>query len=360
MMHGIKVWCPYHKQAAGEKKVPGGVSAAISGGAAASSIAGAALPAASSSSADGANSGEPPAKRQRVSGDVNDLQNAEAVPFCEWEGSYGDLLAVHLKNHCQFHKVPCPGGCGAEIMRSGVELHKSTDCPRFFEECTICGSRVKASDMEEHRAELAVVHAGILEKQNKELLAKVAGLEKANADLLERGSVLEKSNADLTKTNADLINSVLPQLQSVQTTTDSLKATTATKSDVQSTERRILTRVDNNCTTSILLGSFSATWTLNVTDLLKTCTKTGDRVSSDKFAPIPGMTFRVQLFPYGAYVLPGDVLPGELGVFLFLLAGASWQIGEVEFELSAGQNKFPKKTRTVGWKENEYVVRINM
>ena len=224
------MWCPYHKQAAGDKKGLSVVSPAISGGAAASSSAGPSLPAASSSSADGANSGEPPAKRQRVSTDVNDMQDEEAAgaaedgdkpaPFCVWEGSYGDLLATHLKKDCQFHKIPCPQGCGAEIMRSGVELHKSGECPRFFEECSICGSRVKTSGMEKHREESLAIHVSILEKQKMELQGE-------NEDL-------KKQNASLTKTNAVLINSVLPQLQSVKTTTESLKATTATKSDVQS------------------------------------------------------------------------------------------------------------------------------
>ena len=209
--------------------------------------------------------------------------------------------------------------------------------------------------MEKHREQSAVVHASILEKQNKEL-------KKQNGGLLVKVSDLEKANLDLMLTNVDLINSMLPQLESVKTTTESLMATTATKSDFQATTAEVLAseeriRSDNNCTTSLLLGSFSATWTLNVTKLLETCTTAGDKVSSDKFGLVPGMIFHVELYPYGQAADP----PGSgLGLFLCLLGGASWRRGAVRFEVSAGQNFFPKKAIALSWKNNEYVVRIKM
>ena len=118
MMHDIKVWCPYHKQAVLEETVgaPPVVAGASGGGAAASS------------------SSNPPAKRQRIDDPVfPEEQEAEgvAVDICSWQGSYGDL-GVHLKKDCQFHKIPCPLGCGVEVKRSGVPLHKATECRYAF------------------------------------------------------------------------------------------------------------------------------------------------------------------------------------------------------------------------------------
>ena len=286
---------------------------------------------ASSSSGTGASSDDkPPAKRQRLEldGRAKDDQPGDEKPlapaFCTWEGSYGDLLTTHLHKDCQCEAVPCPLGCGIEIKRGDVEFHKSTVCSRVFEECKICGKHVKSWAMEFHRQEDSVTHANILEKQNKEYVVKIAALEKSNAaltnanaelaQLVKTNSDLTKANGELAKTNSDLVSTWGPQINNSASEISTLL--------------------------SLGLGKFSAAWTLNVADALKTCTKTDDCVRSERFSPIPQMAFEIRMFPHGQ-----QATSGKVGVYLALLtAGASWSKGVMEFEISCGENKFPKIT----------------
>ena len=273
-MHGIKVWCPHPKQVAVGKKTPDDVPSIVGLGGAGSSSAVAPPPApglagsSSNADAEAAKSDEPPAKRQRIDNATDQLAEEVAakkdgapVSFCAWEGSYGDL-ATHLKKDCQFHKILCPLGCGAEVRRACMGEHKTTACPRFFEDCTICGLRVRAPDMTKHREESALIHVSILEKQNRELVAR----------------------------NADLMNSVLPQLQTLTNTTATKSDVTAAKNDLKAhasstkeslradlttaakaSEDRIAVQVRSSAVrdpVSLLLpGPFKVTWTLNVADL---------------------------------------------------------------------------------------------
>ena len=132
----------------------------------------------------------------------------DKLVFCAWEGSYGDLVAEHLKN-CEFHHVRCPHGCGAVVKRRDVKLHESTVCRRNVEACTICGVRVAIGDMVNHQKESLVFHSGILEQRNKDLALQVR-------ESKARVKVLQKANADLTKTNTNVVASLLPKLQTLQ------------------------------------------------------------------------------------------------------------------------------------------------
>lgn len=178
---------------------------------------------------------------------------------------------------------------------------------------------------------MGAIHASILEKHNRELLVKVASLE--------------KPNAELTKTNSNLVGSVLPKLNTVANTvaTKEFVKLTAT-----ATTNQITAHTAARGTSDI--GPFSAKWTINVTDLLKTCTKKSEGVVSEKFTPYPQMTLQLSCYPHG-YGGSGS----SPVMYLNLLDGASWQKGEIEWEVSAGQNKFPKKDIPCSWTDNSLV-----
>ena len=109
-MHRIKVWCPHHTQLAAGKKDAGRMAISSYG------------------------VRRPP------------------PPGCAWEGSYGDLVAKHLKTGCQFHKLPCPLGCGAQITCAGMEPHEAAcDFRPVF--CPLgCGAEMRSADSEQHKS----------------------------------------------------------------------------------------------------------------------------------------------------------------------------------------------------------------
>ena len=65
------------------------------------------------------------------------------------------------------------------------------------------------------------------------------------------------------------------------------------------------------------------------------------------------MTFQIELLPYGMRTNDLRAHPDKMCVFLFLLDGGPWQRGRIEFELSAGQNKFSKRAHVAEWTDKE-------
>ena len=61
------------------------------------------------------------------------------------------------------------------------------------------------------------------------------------------------------------------------------------------------------------------------------------------------MSFRLRVFPHGVSTWK---TPDAFCVSLILVDGASWQKGEITFEFSAGQNKFPTKEMVLSWSNN--------
>ena len=357
-MHGIKVWCPHPKQVAVGKKTPDDVPSIVGLGGAGSSSAVAPPPApglagsSSNADAEAAKSDEPPAKRQRIDNatdqpaeEVAAKKDDASASFCAWEGSYGDPLATHLKKECQFHKIPCPLRCGAEVRRGDMELHMATACPRSFEECSICGLRVRATDMTTHHEESALIHVSILEKQNKELKVQ---------------------KKDLSVRNAHLMDSILPQLQTLTNTTATKSDVAAAKNDLKAglaivakaSEDRATVQARSSGTSDpvplLLPGRFEATWSLNVTNLFQTCTAVDDFVQSEDFTPAPQKSFRIRVYPHGY----GGNSADRFCVVLWLRHGASWREGEVDWGFQVwGRLGYVKHWVSSGivspWSENQ-------
>ena len=79
----------------------------------------------------------------------NPKSPAISAKYCDWTGSYGDLVAKHI-GRCGFCQVLCPDGCGQRVRRDKLDEHKE-GCTKTMEECSICKALVKPGGMSEHR-----------------------------------------------------------------------------------------------------------------------------------------------------------------------------------------------------------------
>ena len=108
------------------------------------------------SKSDGA--ADPSAKRSRVSTSAGSAK--ATADKCFWQGTYGDLLAKHFCE-CPLQNVPCPQGCGAVMRRELLESHRHV-CARSFEECVICGEKLRCGTLFQHNKEKAEQHVEVL------------------------------------------------------------------------------------------------------------------------------------------------------------------------------------------------------
>ena len=97
-------------------------------------------------------------KRSRVSTSAGSTK--ASADRCNWQGTYGDLLAKHFCE-CPLQKVPCPQGCGAVMRRELLESHRHV-CARSFEECSICGEKLRCGTLFKHNKEKAEQHVELL------------------------------------------------------------------------------------------------------------------------------------------------------------------------------------------------------
>lgn len=56
---------------------------------------------------------------------------------CTWSGEISELKR-HLKDLCSGVKVPCPSGCGEELLRGKMAAHRDNTCPKRLFNCIYC------------------------------------------------------------------------------------------------------------------------------------------------------------------------------------------------------------------------------
>jgi len=162
LMHNLQVWCPYHPDS---KLHPQSSLAASASSEANGEVS---LPTEDNTEAFRA-------KRMRL-----------GPKCCDWQGSYMDLLATHLRQ-CPYHLVPCPRGCGETLRRCDLEAH-APECAKNYDLCPICNESVKCGFMAQHRESKAQLHVQLLEAKLDSMTKRVAGLEATvqNLDLLQK------------------------------------------------------------------------------------------------------------------------------------------------------------------------------
>ena len=67
---------------------------------------------------------------------------------CQWRGKLEDL-ATH-QSGCGYTKVKCSQGCGHEMKRKEMVVHKQNECPCTEVKCTGCGQKVRRREMNNH------------------------------------------------------------------------------------------------------------------------------------------------------------------------------------------------------------------
>ena len=67
---------------------------------------------------------------------------------CRWKGELGDL-GTH-QSGCGYTKVKCSQGCGHEMRRNEMDVHKQNECPHTEVKCTGCGQKVRRREMNSH------------------------------------------------------------------------------------------------------------------------------------------------------------------------------------------------------------------
>lgn len=245
MMHELKVWCPYHAESKVQVET----------------------------------SGEAPSRAKRP----------RTEEYCTWEGSFMDLLAIHLKR-CPFHSITCPNGCGENVRRKDLEAH-DRHCEQHFQTCSICKVRVRAIAMAEHRLENAQLHVQLLEAQVLELQAAKAQSDDLKAFITE-------------------------------TVTEQVKA--------QCDDLRMSIKADVSMRLKQHRGPWSIKWTVNVsTEFVRE-----QKVQSPHFDLCGFTGFYIQYFPAGC----NDTRAGKAALFLYgpknVLIRARFQVDTWEATLS--------------------------
>ena len=67
---------------------------------------------------------------------------------CQWKGELGDL-GTH-QSGCGYTKVKCSQGCGHEMRRNEMDVHKQNECPHTEVKCTGCVQKVRRREMNSH------------------------------------------------------------------------------------------------------------------------------------------------------------------------------------------------------------------
>ena len=60
---------------------------------------------------------------------------------CQWKGRLEDL-GTH-QSGCGYTKVKCSQGCGHEVRRKEMDIHKQNECPHTEVKCTRCRQKVR-------------------------------------------------------------------------------------------------------------------------------------------------------------------------------------------------------------------------
>ena len=104
--------------------------------------------------------------------------------LCKLEGEYQAIAGEHV-NKCPSYPLPCPLGCGAELIRKDLESHRST-CPLEpvlcpFSECG-CKTKVCRKDLDKHIETSTLQHMTVLAESHRALQNKLMAVASVLSD----------------------------------------------------------------------------------------------------------------------------------------------------------------------------------
>ena len=111
--------------------------------------------------------------------------------LCKLKGEYQAIAGEHV-NKCPSYPLPCPLGCGAELIRKDLESHRST-CPLEPVLCPFsglgCKTKVCRKDLDKHIESSTLQHMTVLAESHTALQMKVQAI----ASVLKNASSMNSS-----------------------------------------------------------------------------------------------------------------------------------------------------------------------
>ena len=136
------------------------------------------------------------------------------IVSCEWcklEGEYQLVAGEHLKK-CPSFPLPCPLGCGVELIRKDLESHHST-CPLELVPCPLrglgCMTKVCRKDLDKHTETSTLQHMTKLAKSHTTLQAEHKALQTGQRALQTEHRSLQAGYRALQAEHAALQNKLM-------------------------------------------------------------------------------------------------------------------------------------------------------
>ena len=112
--------------------------------------------------------------------------------LCKLKGEYQVIAGKHV-NKCPSYPLPCPLGCGTELIRKDLKSHRST-CPLEPVLCPFsglgCKTKVCRKDLEKHMETSTLQHMTVLAESHTALQMKVQAI----ASVLKNASSIHDSS----------------------------------------------------------------------------------------------------------------------------------------------------------------------
>ena len=129
------------------------------------------------------------------------LKRPFTCPTCkEYESDYEDVMSTHMPE-CKCRPVECPNKCGLVVEAQNLKAHFSSDCELAEVECEFnhagCEVRIIRKLLPGHMTDNVVQHMSLLAIENRKYKEKVISLEKEKKELTARVDDLESKQQNL-------------------------------------------------------------------------------------------------------------------------------------------------------------------
>ena len=126
-----------------------------------------------------------------------------ACIHCDLEGEYEKVIVHVIK--CTMRPVPCPQGCGVQILPKNLQAHKN-ECPLDLVACSFsefgCIAKLQRKNMKQHVE--STDHTSMMAKSLVAFRERVKLLEQQNATLTESHQALQSKFSALVSLHFDL------------------------------------------------------------------------------------------------------------------------------------------------------------
>ena len=116
--------------------------------------------------------------------------------YCnKYESTYDDISLNHW-SVCDYYTVPCSNNCGKTIERQNLKSHIANQCPLTTVDCNYkhvgCEEQVLRKDMPVHLTENVIQHGSLQAESLKQVISQLNQLKEENKQLKEQVAKLTK------------------------------------------------------------------------------------------------------------------------------------------------------------------------